>query len=103
MIWSRRTGRRNSFARIPRELIASEPRSMHVFAHVLHDNVCCLVADISPATTIGELKNKIANVHTGLPAWQQRLFHKGRRLEDAHTMGSYDIRTRDIINVHFNL
>lgn len=48
--------------------------------------------------TIAELKNCIGS-RTQVPADQQRLIHQGKQLEDANTLGDYNIQAGSTIHL----
>lgn len=103
MVLSKRTGRRQTYLRVPFSLLKSIPRhGMYVFVYTFYDAMCTLVDGITPRTTVAQLKDRIAQVH-GLGAWQQRLFFQGKRLELDRTLESYCIDKGAFVHVTFAL
>lgn len=61
-----------------------------------------IVLEITPETTIEEIKNKIED-REGVPAEEQRLIYAERQLENCHLAADYDIKKDSTLHLVMNL
>lgn len=65
------------------------------------DEIGLARVSVDPDTTIGELKNKIAEFDNYIPASEQMLTRHGIKLEDEYPLWHYDIRDHDVIRMDY--
>lgn len=61
-----------------------------------------ITLDVSPAQTIGQLKQEIQDCE-GIPPEQQRLVFAGRQLEEEHTLAEYNIQKESTVHLVLRL
>ncbi|KFM73682.1 E3 ubiquitin-protein ligase UHRF1, partial [Stegodyphus mimosarum] len=58
----------------------------------------CRIDDLSKLTKVEELRKLLVEKFNA-PVIQQRLFYRGKQLEDGHTLFDYDVGLNDIIQI----
>eukprot|EP00455_Lapot_gusevi_P021229 TRINITY_DN2230_c0_g1_i3.p1 TRINITY_DN2230_c0_g1~~TRINITY_DN2230_c0_g1_i3.p1 ORF type:complete len:321 (-),score=78.54 TRINITY_DN2230_c0_g1_i3:118-1080(-) len=74
--------------------IQTIPRGMHLFVRTIEENFITL--DVDSSESIPNVKVKIEE-QIGMPPECQRLYYRGKRLEDERSLDEYGIQHQDIV------
>ena len=77
-------------------ILPSTPSRVPLLVHIPGRSVTPIV--FSPKTTVGDIKNKVAQKE-GIPMKYQHLVFSGRLLENEHTLSHYSVRRENTIHV----